>query len=102
MFVATTCPGDYIVEKLTSGEIENDIKKEMSGVVIQEPITPVASEPEPVIQTEPVTKKSNEELATEVIRGLWGNGQERKIRLTQAGYNYRDVQAIVNKRLLGR
>ena len=26
-------------------------------------------------------KKSNEDLATKVIRGLWGNGQERKNRL---------------------
>lgn len=44
-------------------------------------------------------KKSNEELATEVIRGDWGNGQVRKDRLTNAGYNYSEVQAIVNARL---
>lgn len=45
------------------------------------------------------TKKSNEEIATEVINGVWGNGQDRKNRLTQAGYNYDDIQAIVNNRL---
>ena len=44
-------------------------------------------------------KKSNDELATEVIRGDWGNGQERKDRLTSAGYDYSAVQAIVNSRL---
>ena len=44
-------------------------------------------------------KKSNEDLATEVIRGLWGNGQERKNRLEAAGYNYYAVQQIVNDRL---
>lgn len=48
----------------------------------------------------PVEKsKSNEELADEVIKGLWGNGQERKDRLTTAGYNYNEVQDIVNKKL---
>lgn len=47
------------------------------------------------------SKKSNEEVAKEVIDGKWGNGEERKNRLTQAGYNYSDVQAIVNKLLSG-
>lgn len=46
-------------------------------------------------------KKSNEDLATEVIRGDWGNGQERKDRLTNAGYDYSAVQSIVNARLSG-
>lgn len=45
--------------------------------------------------------KTNEDLATEVIQGLWGNGQERKDRLTSAGYNYNEIQKIVNERLLG-
>ena len=47
------------------------------------------------------SKKSNEEVAKEVIDGKWGNGEERKNKLTQAGYNYSDVQAIVNKLLSG-
>lgn len=46
---------------------------------------------------EEVSKKSNEEVAKEVVAGLWGNGAERKTKLTEAGYNYSDVQAIVNK-----
>lgn len=45
------------------------------------------------------TLKSNETIAQEVINGAWGNGQERKDRLTQAGYNYSEIQAIVNKKL---
>lgn len=44
-------------------------------------------------------KKTNEELATEVINGLWGNGSERKSRLESAGYNYDSIQSIVNARL---
>ena len=46
-------------------------------------------------------RKSNEELATEVIRGDWGNGQDRRNRLTAAGYDYGAVQSIVNQRLSG-
>ena len=42
-------------------------------------------------------KKSNDEIAKEVLEGKWGNGEDRKNRLTNAGYNYSDVQAIVNK-----
>ena len=48
-------------------------------------------------QTVKADKKSNEEIAKEVIKGLWGNGQERKDRLKAAGYDYTAVQAIVNK-----
>ncbi len=44
--------------------------------------------------------KSIEELAQEVIRGIWGNGTERKQRLTDAGYDYSKVQARVNEIIL--
>ena len=44
-----------------------------------------------------VIKKSNEEIAKEVIKGLWSNGEERKKKLENAGYNYLDVQKIVNE-----
>nr|DAM85805.1 MAG TPA: peptidoglycan hydrolase [Caudoviricetes sp.] len=43
--------------------------------------------------------KTVDELAREVIRGLWGNGTERKNRLTEAGYDYRAVQRRVNELL---
>lgn len=43
-------------------------------------------------------KKTNEELAEEVLAGKWGNGNERRQRLTAAGYDYNAVQAIVNKK----
>lgn len=45
--------------------------------------------------TAPV-KKSNEEIANEVIARAWGDGEDRKNRLTAAGYNYSDIQALVN------
>ncbi|MDO4558618.1 MAG: TolC family protein [Planctomycetia bacterium] len=43
--------------------------------------------------------KSNDEIAREVIRGEWGNGQDRRNRLSAAGYNADAVQAVVNKML---
>ena len=41
--------------------------------------------------------KTNEEIAKEVLAGKWGNGAERKNKLTKAGYNYATIQAIVNE-----
>lgn len=49
--------------------------------------TPVSNSP---------AKKSVEEIAREVIAGKWGNGEDRKNRLTAAGYDYAAVQAKVN------
>lgn len=36
-------------------------------------------------------------IAKEVIDGKWGNGEERKARLTKAGYNFTEVQNKVNE-----
>ena len=44
-------------------------------------------------------RKSNETIANEVIAGDWGNGSERKERLTKEGYDYDAIQKIVNKKL---
>ena len=45
--------------------------------------------------------KSVNEIAKEVTNGKWGNGSERKRMLTQAGYDYNEVQAEVNKLVKG-
>lgn len=47
----------------------------------------------------PGTKKSVDAIAHEVIRGDWGNGDERKQKLTAAGYDYSAVQKRVNEML---
>ena len=49
---------------------------------------------------QPGGSKTVAQLATEVIAGKWGNGDERKARLKAAGYNYDTVQAEVRRRLL--
>lgn len=43
--------------------------------------------------------KSVADLAAEVLAGMWGNGAERRERLTAAGYDYAAVQAEVNRRV---
>ena len=46
--------------------------------------------------TKAPAKKTNEQLAKEVVAGKWGNGAERKKRLTEAGYDAATIQKIVN------
>ena len=43
------------------------------------------------------TDKDYEKIAREVIDGQWGNGKVRKDRLTEAGYDYKTIQTIVNR-----
>lgn len=54
------------------------------------------------LRYEKVKKKKLKKIAKEVIRGDWGNGDERKERLSKAGYDYQKVQDKVNKILTKR
>ena len=49
------------------------------------------------------TKKSNEEIADEIINepnfGGWGKGKERQQKLKEAGYNPNEIQNIINEKL---
>ena len=42
------------------------------------------------------TKKTNAEIAKEVIQGKWGNGAAREQALLKAGYDYKAIQKEVN------
>lgn len=44
-------------------------------------------------------RKTNAQIAEEVLAGKWGNGDDRRNRLTAAGYNFDAVQAVVNSRM---
>lgn len=68
--------------------VKNQIDKIWDGSVSVAPIAKVDKE-----------KSDLSVVVQEVIMGLWGNGGERKIRLTRAGYDYKTVQAEVNRRL---
>ena len=71
-FANKACPGDYIYNRL--GQIAEEVNLKLKP-----------------------KKKSVDVIAQEVINGLWGNGQERKDRLTKAGYNYSTIQKRVNE-----
>lgn len=58
-----------------------------------------APTPMPSPKPTPSPKKSNTEIAKEVIQGKWGNGAERKKRLEDAGYDYAAVQKEVERLL---
>lgn len=69
-FANKECPGQYIYNRL--GQIAYDVNKQLNN-------------------------KSIDDIAHEVIKGLWGNGEERKRRLTKAGYDYNSIQKRVNQ-----
>lgn len=58
----------------------------------------ILSSKKPVAATAPA-KKTVSELVEEVFAGKWGDGAERKKKLTAAGYDYDAVQDAVNARL---
>lgn len=67
-------------------------EKGLNGYTKSTPSIPAENKPKP-------TLKSNQEIAKEVIQGDWSNGEKRKQLLTEAGYDYTAVQAIVNSML---
>lgn len=48
-----------------------------------------------------IKKKTNLEIAKEVIAGKWGNGNSRKTALIKAGYDYKAIQSLVNEMIKG-
>lgn len=147
MYVATTCPGEYLLSKIdyiiseankinkpatkpttTSTKrkvgdivtingvyISSTTDKKLKPAITKGTITKIISGARnPYLLnngnigwvnddcitsvTTATTKKSNEEIANEVIQGKWGNGADRKKRLTDAGYDYNAIQNIVNKK----
>ena len=89
-FAKKACPGDWCMSKL--GELASSVTNKLNvteQVIVQPIVQPVPVQP--VIQ-----RKSNEEIAKEVIDGKWSNGDDRKAKLQAAGYNYTDIQNIIN------
>ena len=83
LYSNTDCPGEYLLSKMDY--IVEEANKINNGVTTN----PVITVP---------SKKSNEEIANEVIKGNWGNGEDRKKKLKEAGYDYSKIQAIVNSK----
>lgn len=60
-------------------------------------VTTLSGKSETETQKPADSKKTVEEVAREVISGKWGNGAERREKLAAAGYDYKEVQTVVNR-----
>lgn len=67
------------------------------GQKIKIPVVSSTSSSKPSASKPATTKKTNEEVAKDVLAGKYGNGAERKKKLESEGYNYSVVQYIVNQ-----
>ena len=73
--------------------------KEYTGIQYSEPIIFLPEETHSeIIDTPEIVLKTNDEIVSEINAGLWGNGSEREERLTSAGYNYNEIQSIIDKK----
>ncbi len=115
-FVPTSCPHrslalhggttesvkEYFVTRMNEfAQLGSTVEKMLSGIENgTEENEDTSNNEEPTSDEEKaVHEKTNEDIATEVILGLWGNGTERKQRLEEDGYDYDAIQEIVNNKL---
>ncbi len=122
-FANKSCPGDYLYD--LHGKIAEEVNKKLTGQVDTTPgvlyrvqvgafgvkgnaeamlakvqaagFTDAFIATSEVVEAEP--EKTVEDIAKEVINGLWGNGTDRTQKLEAAGYDPTEVQAMVNKLL---
>lgn len=91
-----------IVEKVSGNEItviEGNYNEKVARRIIAVNGKYIRGYGVPKYDAEPTVtaKKSVEEIAKEVLAGKWGNGDERKKKLAEAGYDYAAVQKKVNE-----
>lgn len=75
------------------GTLHQYTSKPLDKNVMYVPISTYAKKP----KEDPKPSKTVTQLANEVIQGKWGVDDERKKRLTEAGYDYNAVQKKVNE-----
>jgi len=98
--IVNRASGYYTV---VEGNHDNAVKVRtlsINGKYIRGFITP-KYDPEPTPTPVKMVGKSISEVAHEVITGVWGSGDARKKALEAAGYNYSEVQNMVNTILNG-
>lgn len=87
-----------------NGNVDMDEFDDLSDAIISHGLNGYANRIQPAVvkpanKVVEIKRKSDKEVAEEVLNGLWGNGNERVKKLTDAGYNYDAVQKIVNDML---
>lgn len=85
--------GDTRIKGLTAAGYNADsVQAAVNAILKGQPIPDIDL-------NQPTTRKTVDEIANEVLKGLWGNGKTRKKKLVDAGYDYAQVQSAVNKLL---
>lgn len=82
------------------GNYNDTVKKRtisINGKYIRGYITPKYTDDVVISETAAESSKDIETVAREVISGLWGSGSDRKNALERSGFDYVEVQGIVNK-----
>jgi len=88
------------VSGISSGSVDMDYSmKDYPGIIRGAGLNGLTKAAAPTKPAAP--KKTVSEIADEVLAGKWGNGAERKKRISTAGYDYAAVQAAVNAKLKG-
>lgn len=85
---------------VVEGNNNNAVRKRtvsFNGRYIRGFITPKYDENPVTVDLPEGNGKTVNELAHEVISGVWGSGESRRIALESYGYNYREVQDKVNE-----
>lgn len=84
-------------DRLTKdGYNPTEVQKEINAMLVDQT---TVTKPKPAPKPSKPQLKSIETIAKEVLNGSWGNGADRKNRLTKAGYDFDVVQAEVNRQL---
>ena len=93
-FISNKKDTDWL--KNNTDKLAQELVKAIEGqITVKQP----TKKPTPVKKSTPVKKKTTAVIVKEVIDGKWGNGEERKSRLKDAGYNPTTIQNAVNKKL---
>lgn len=92
--------GYVVVEEGNYGDAVKKRTLSINGKFIRGFITPKYDD-DAVVPPELTSGKDVKIIAHEVIVGLWGSGEKRKKLLTEYGYNYSEVQNMVNQILNG-
>lgn len=110
-FVPTSCPHrslalhggttesvkEYFVTRMNEfAKLGSTVEEMLSGNGNEDILNNEETTPE---EEKVLNEKTNEDIADEVILGLWGNGEERRQRLEEEGYDYDAIQEIVNNKL---
>ena len=91
---------DYFVTRMNEfAQLGSTVEEMLSRMGTEENENISYNEEPTPEEKNPLLEKTNEDIADEVILGLWGNGEERRQRLEEEGYDYDAIQEIVNNKL---